>query len=47
MKGVMIKPEELGALKDVKLVYGFTDRVMMQIYNFYKMHSQDEYYFWT
>lgn len=45
MKGVMIKPEELGALKDVKLVYGFTDRVMMQIYNFYKMHSQDEYYF--
>lgn len=45
MEGVMIKPEELGALKDVKLAYGFTDRVMMQIYNFYKMHSQDEYYF--
>lgn len=45
MEGIMIKPEELGALKDVKLAYGFTDRVMMQIYNFYKMHSQDEYYF--
>ena len=45
MKGVMIKPEELGALKDVELVYGFTDRVMLQIYNFYKTHKQDEYYY--